>query len=127
MVASTLQSDHVDTVFRAFSDRTRLRIMNLLLGREELCVCDLISVLELPQAKVSRHLAYLRKAGLVEGRRNGQWVYYRLSPAKGKFHVQMLACLKCCTGEVPELKDDRVALKGLAKGACGPACRPGCC
>lgn len=125
MSTTPLQSDHVDTVFRAFSDRTRLRIMNLLLGREELCVCDLIAVLELPQAKVSRHLAYLRKAGLVEGRRDGQWVYYRLSEARGKFHTQMLKCLECCTAEMPELKDDRAGLE--ASGACGTGGGPGCC
>ena len=55
----------VDLVFRAFSDRTRLRILHLLRGGE-LCVCDLVKVLDVPQPKASRHLAYLRRAGLAD-------------------------------------------------------------
>ena len=105
----------VDVVFRAFSDRTRLRILNLLRGRKELCVCDLIRVLDLPQAKVSRHLATLRRAELVDTRREGQWVYYRLRKADGAFHAKMLDCLKCCLAEVPELRADR---ERLADGGC---------
>ena len=105
--------DKVDLIFRAFSDRTRLRILNLLTTREEICVCDLMRVLDLPQAKVSRHLAYLRRAGLVAGRKELQWMHYRLTPAKGKFHAKILECLHSCMGEVPELKSDRHRL-----GAC---------
>jgi ArsR family transcriptional regulator len=70
-------------------------------------------VLELPQAKVSRHLSYLRRAGLVVGRKELQWMHYRLLPPKGKFHAKVLECLNCCLGEVPELKADRERL-----GAC---------
>ncbi len=109
------QTSRVDIVFRAFSDRTRLRIMNLLRGRRELCVCDIIRVLDLPQAKVSRHLAYLRRAGLVATRRQGQWVYYRLRQAEGNFHANMLECLRCCLAEVPELQADRARLEGALK------------
>jgi ArsR family transcriptional regulator len=100
----------IDLVFRAFSDRTRLRILNLLQGKEELCVCDIIRVIEAPQAKVSRHLAYLRRAGLVSGRKEGLWVYYRLLPASNGFHRKMLECLSCCLAEVPELKRDQAKL-----------------
>ena len=64
--------------FKALSDETRLRILALLTAGE-LCVCDLMAVLELPQSTVSRHLAYLRNAGLVEDRRQGVWMYYRLA------------------------------------------------
>jgi ArsR family transcriptional regulator len=106
--------DKVDLIFRAFADRTRLRILNLLRDREEICVCDLMRVLEAPQAKVSRHLAYLRKAGLVAGRKDQQWMYYRLLPAKGKFHAKLLDCLASCMGEVPGLLDDR---RRLGQGA----------
>lgn len=106
------QLDQIDLVFRAFSDRTRLRIMNLLRGHGEICVCDLMRVLDLPQAKVSRHLAYLRRAGLVQTRRNGQWVHYRMSKADGAFHAKMLECLRCCMAEVPELQADRDKLTG---------------
>lgn len=117
------QTSRVDAVFRAFSDRTRLRILNLLRGRKELCVCDIISVLDLPQAKVSRHLACLRQAELVDTRRDGQWVYYRLSKAEGAFHRKMLECLKCCLTEVPELQADRARLES-GRLLDGPA---GCC
>lgn len=103
-------TDKVDLIFRAFSDRTRLRILNLLTSRDEICVCDLMRTLKLPQAKVSRHLAYLRRAGLVTGRKHLQWMYYRMAPAKGKFHGKILECLGCCIGEAPELKADRKRL-----------------
>jgi ArsR family transcriptional regulator len=112
--------DKVDLIFRAFADRTRLRILNLLRERDEICVCDLMRVLDLPQAKVSRHLAYLRKAGLVAGRKDQQWMHYRLLPAKGQFHARLLDCLACCMGEVPGLKDDRRRLVhgGLTSARC---------
>lgn len=64
-------------LFKALSDETRLRILALL-SEGELCVCDLMAVLDLPQSTVSRHLAYLRHTGLVEDRRQGVWMYYRL-------------------------------------------------
>jgi ArsR family transcriptional regulator len=65
-------------LFKALSDETRLRILSLLTAGE-LCVCDLMAVLDLPQSTVSRHLAYLRNTGLVEDRRQGVWMYYRLT------------------------------------------------
>lgn len=111
---------HVDLVFRAFSDRTRLRILNLLRDGDEICVCDLMNALDLPQAKVSRHLATLRQAGLVETRRDGQWVHYRLSAPDGPFHAKMLECLRCCMAEVPELQSDRDRLKQFH--TCGDCC-----
>lgn len=110
----------VDLIFRAFSDRTRLRILNLLRGGE-LCVCDLIAVLEVPQAKVSRHLAYLRRAGLVRSRKDGLWSYYVLTPASGAFHAKILECLSCCFADVPELSKD---LERLGRR---PTCGPNCC
>jgi ArsR family transcriptional regulator len=115
----------IDLVFRAFSDRTRLRILNLLHGKDELCVCDIIRVIGAPQAKISRHLAYLRGAGLVAGRKQGLWVYYRLLPASSSFHRKMLECLACCLADVPELKQDRAKLnkcqcKADQAGACCP-------
>ncbi len=65
-------------LFKALSDETRLRIFALL-NHGELCVCDLMEALQLPQSTVSRHLAHLRNAGLVDGRRQGVWMYYRLT------------------------------------------------
>ncbi len=69
--------DDFAAVLKALSDGTRLRILNLL-GTGELCVCDLMAVLGMPQSKVARHLAYLRGAGWVVGRRSGKWMHYRL-------------------------------------------------
>ncbi len=117
-----IATDKVDLMFRAFSDRTRLRVLNLLREREEICVCDLMRVLDLPQAKVSRHLAYLRKAGLVAGRKEKQWMHYRLVPTTGGFHAKLLECLGCCMGEVPELKGDRERLAGGCCGGEGGVC-----
>ena len=114
----------VDRMFRAFSDRTRLRILNLL-RPGELCVCDLVRVIGAPQPTVSRHLAYLRKAGLVTARREGLWMYYRLAPAAGPFHRKLLECLACCFDDVPELARDLRAL-GKACGGSGNA-DPTCC
>ncbi len=63
--------------FQALGDRTRLRILNLM-GDQEICVCYFVEVLGCPQPKVSRHLAYLRSAGIVGARRDGKWIHYRI-------------------------------------------------
>jgi ArsR family transcriptional regulator, arsenate/arsenite/antimonite-responsive transcriptional repressor len=102
----------LDHVFRAFADENRLRILNLL-SQGEICVCDIISVLKAPQPKVSRHLAYLKRAGLVQSRRDGLWMYYSLTPAEGNFHKRLLRCLDGCLDEAPVLKRDRKTLKAL--------------
>jgi ArsR family transcriptional regulator, arsenate/arsenite/antimonite-responsive transcriptional repressor len=70
----------LEAAFKALGDTTRLRIAHLLDGGE-VCVCHVHEALGLSQPKVSRHLAYLRRAGLVTTRREGRWIYYRLSPA----------------------------------------------
>jgi ArsR family transcriptional regulator len=112
---------HADRTFRAFSDRTRLRILNLL-RRGELCVCDIVRVLRAPQPTVSRHLAYLRKAGLVTARKQGLWMYYQLAPAKTEFHRKLIECLACCFNDVPELARDA---QSLTRPACDDKTR--CC
>jgi ArsR family transcriptional regulator len=71
-------------ILRSLSDETRLRIINLLYEKE-LCVCDIIEVLEIPQTRASRHLSYLKKAGIVTDRKQAQWVYYSLS-SEGKLN-----------------------------------------
>jgi ArsR family transcriptional regulator len=68
----------LETLFKALADSTRLRILGLLLDGE-ICVCHIHESLGLPQPKISRHLAYLRRTGLVETRRDGLWVHYRLA------------------------------------------------
>ena len=107
---ASVQSSRVDKMFRAFSDRTRLRILHLLRGGE-LCVCDLIAVLGKPQPTVSRHLSYLRKAGLVKARKQGLWQYYALAPAQNCFHEKLMDCLASCFGSVPELARDARMLR----------------
>jgi ArsR family transcriptional regulator len=65
------------TLFAALADRTRLRLLNLMNGRE-VCVCYFVEILKQSQPKVSRHLAYLRRAGIVRARREGKWMHYRI-------------------------------------------------
>lgn len=67
----------MESLFKALADQTRLRILGLLLTGE-VCVCDIHESLKIPQSKASRHLAYLRRSGLVETRRSGLWIHYRL-------------------------------------------------
>ncbi len=70
--------DQLESVFKALADKTRLRILALL-GNNEVCVCHIHDTLELPQPTVSRHLAYLRRAGLVDVRRDGVWMHYQVA------------------------------------------------
>lgn len=109
-----MMSPGVNLMFRAFSDRTRLRILHLLL-RGELCVCDIVGVIRVPQPRASRHLAYLRRARLITKRKQGLWAYYKLTPAKSAFHRSLLRCLRKCFRDVPELAHDA---KVIGKRGC---------
>lgn len=115
-----------EKMFRAFAQRTRLRIL-LLLHDGELCVSDIISILRLPQAKVSHHLNYLRRAGLVDLQKEGLWCFYQLSEPQSPLHQKLLTCLGQCFTDVRELEvDRRQAAKIRASGGCCPdktACR----
>src|SRR5919204_432990 len=77
-VRDRVDAQRIERLFRALSDATRLRILALLVDGE-VCVCRLHETLRLPQPTVSRHLAYLRRSGLVETRRDGLWIHYRLA------------------------------------------------
>ena len=112
----------IDLMFRAFSDRTRLRILSLL-RRKEFCVGDIVEILQLPQPRISRHLAYLRKAGLVKVRKAGVWSYYSLASAQTAFHKKLLSCLANCFSEVPQIKDDQSRAAEVKKsgGCCPPS------
>jgi ArsR family transcriptional regulator len=70
--------DQLEAIFKALADKTRLRVLALL-GNNEVCVCHLHDSLGLPQPTVSRHLAYLRRSGLVDVRRDGVWMHYRVA------------------------------------------------
>src|SRR3989442_5861031 len=109
----------LDIIFRAFSDRTRLRILYLLQGGE-CCVGNIVDILGIEQPSASRHLAYLRRAGLVAVRKAGLWSYYSLAPARAPFHQKLLECLACCFTEVPQIRSDRVRAKKRKKldGCC---------
>jgi ArsR family transcriptional regulator len=107
-------------MFRAFSDRTRLRVLHLL-QEGEMCVADLVTVLRVEQPSASRHLAYLRKAGLVSVRKVGLWKYYSLTAAQSPFHQKLLECLACCFQVVPEIQKDRIRAKRVREqGGCCP-------
>ena len=97
-------------VFRALSDPTRLRILCLLLPGE-LCVCDIVNTLRISQPMASRHLAYLRRAGLVEARRDGLWMHYRLAAPTSEIHESDFSCLKACRSNLPQLVKDASQLK----------------
>jgi ArsR family transcriptional regulator len=71
-----------------------------------------------PQPKVSRHLAYLKRAGLVTSRKDGLWMYYKLAPAKNEFHRKLMDCLSCCFVEVPELERDAKRLVAEKSKCC---------
>jgi ArsR family transcriptional regulator len=108
----------VAMLFKALSDETRLRILHLLL-EGELCICDLMEVLELPQSKVSRHMAYLKHSGLVNDRREGVWIYYSLKESQSKVHEYQMRCIRNCFEEHEVFKKDLQRLKSLeVKKAC---------
>jgi len=100
-------------LFKALADETRLRILSLL-AEGELCVCDLMEVLKLPQSTVSRHLAYLKNAGWVDDRRAGVWMYYSIRRSDSDFHNDMIGFLKRHLLSLPAAAADRERLTALA-------------
>jgi len=117
----TAKTSQIDRMFRAFCDGTRLRILSLLRDRE-MCVGDIVSSLHISQPKVSRHLGYLRKAGLVRVRKEGLWCHYSLVPAKTAFHRKLLECAVTCFQEVPEIQADNLRAGKIRKsGGCCPS------
>lgn len=110
------QIEELETLFQALGDRTRLRLLNLMNGTE-VCVCFFVEVLDEPQPKISRHLAYLRSSGLVASRRDGKWMHYSLTPPKSSTARKILeATLESIAGE-PEMRRDRAA---LSRACCSP-------
>jgi ArsR family transcriptional regulator len=104
-------------LFRVFADPVRLRLLNLLAEDREVCVCHLHVALALPQPTVSRHLAYLRRAGLVVGRKDGLWVHYRRAKPGSLLHRELLGCLTRALAEEAVLVEDRKRLERLV-GCC---------
>jgi ArsR family transcriptional regulator, arsenate/arsenite/antimonite-responsive transcriptional repressor len=90
------------SVFKALSDETRLRMLGLLLREGEICVCDFVEVLAVTQSKASRHLRYLVNAGLLQDRRAGIWVYFRIAEQPGPVQSAILDSLReYLPGQVP--------------------------
>jgi len=104
-------------VFRILGEPTRLRLAILLALKGETCVCKLAQALDEPDFKVSRHLGGLRVAGLVKARREGIWIYYRLSDTGAPFWKRLMGCLKDCFGDHPVTVGD---LARLDRAGCGP-------
>lgn len=96
----------MELLFRALADRTRLRLLNLI-GRDEVCVCYFVEVLKTPQPKISRHLAYLRRAGIVGARREGKWMHYRVVDPRDERAAQVLRNIQDWLGSDREMQRDR--------------------
>ncbi len=99
-------------IYQCLCEPTRLRILHLL-TREPLCVCHFQEVLEIPQTKVSQHLAYLRKRGMVETERRGTWIIYSLPAEPSPELTANLKCLQDCVTSEPLFHDDLIRLAAL--------------
>ena len=112
------QIQRMETLFQALGDATRLRILGLLLTGE-VCVCHIHESLKVSQPKASRHLAYLRRAGLVETRREGLWVYYRLAEAPDPVVAAVKQAVAHALGHVDGVRRDALRLQRKT-GCCLP-------
>ncbi len=110
------KSFEIELFFAALADRTRLRLINLI-GNDEVCVCFFVEVLQVNQPKISRHLAYLRKAGMVQVRREGKWMHYRIVQPADKRAGRVFAEVRAWLKEEREMQRDRAR---LAKVCCVP-------
>lgn len=117
----------LEQTFKALADQTRLRIVGLLRSGE-ICVCDIHGSLGLPQPAISRHLAYLRKSGLVKGRKDGLWVHYRLATLPDPV---MQALLDAATHAIGHLdagtRDQKRLATRIDRTPSDPRPRAGCC
>ena len=114
--------DELDTLFAAFADPTRIRILNVL-AAGELCVCDLVDLLAQPQPTISRHLTILRTAGLVLVARRWKYAHYRLAPPSTDVHSKLTECVRSCFVGIGSLDHERrTALERIQARANDP-CR----
>lgn len=104
-------------LFAALADPTRLRLLNMMAGRE-VCVCYFVAVLRQAQPKISRHLAYLRSAGVVSARREGKWMHYRI---RWPENDEASAILKAALAALAENKEMQADLARLERACCDPA------
>jgi ArsR family transcriptional regulator len=97
----------LDVVFKGFADPTRIRILSVL-AAGELCVSEIVDILRLPQPAVSRHLAYLRRMGLVDATRDWKFTHYRLAKPEHAVHRNLLGCVRTCFRGIESLDRERV-------------------
>ena len=103
-------------LFKALADQTRLRLLNLI-GEDEVCVCFIVEVLKINQPKISRHLAYLRRAGVVTARRQGKWIHYRVVEPPDAHAANIFREVRTWLANEPAMQSDRAR---LAKICCAP-------
>src|SRR5215510_15882408 len=101
---------NIERLFKALADETRLRLINLI-GDSEVCVCFLVEILKTSQPKISRHLAYLRRAQIVTARREGKWMHYRLNEPPEEHAARILHEVRDSLLEHPEFQRDREKLE----------------
>src|SRR2546423_7242059 len=106
----------IENLFKALADRTRLRLVSLI-GDSEVCVCFLVEILKTSQPKISRHLAYMRRAQIVAARREGKWMHYRLTDPPDEHAAHIFREVRASLSEHPELQRDR---ENLEKICCAP-------
>lgn len=106
----------IELLFKALADRTRLRLLNLI-GEDEICVCFFVEVLNTNQPKISRHLAYLRKAGVVSARRDGKWIHYRIVEPPDAHAANIFREVRTSLQNDPAMQRDRAR---LAQICCAP-------
>jgi len=106
----------LERLFQALADRTRLRLLHMM-AEQEVCVCYFVEVIDAPQPKISRHLAYLRRAGLVSARREGKWMHYRLAPLQD---ARAAAVMKAAMEAVRQDKIMKHDVAQLRRACCGP-------
>lgn len=109
-------AEALEQLFQALGDRTRIRLLNLM-SEGEICVCFFVEVLRQPQPKISRHLAYLRSAGLVGTRREAKWMHYRITPPE---HPTARKAFEAVLATFAEDRDLQRDLAALAKACCSP-------
>lgn len=96
---------HAEMLFKAVGDRTRLRILKML-GAGPLCVCQIVETLKLSQSTVSKHLSILSGVDLVDSAHRGKWTFYKLAKPETPEARRLLAAVKCCASEDPEVARD---------------------
>jgi ArsR family transcriptional regulator len=116
IMATRQPAPSLHLLFRALADPTRLRLLNLIADRE-ICVCYFVEILQMSQPKISRHLAYLRKAGIASARREGKWMHYRLLVPKDEVASGILRETLKHLREKPEMKRD---VSRLDVACCSP-------